>query len=56
MREHSAVGIYILRSPSLLVFDHELIKQVLISKFRNFRNNDVAYQASFANKFYRIPH
>jgi hypothetical protein len=33
-----------LRTPSLLIFDHELIKSVLIKNFKNFRNNDVAFQ------------
>ncbi len=38
------VGIYVLRTPALLLRDPVLVKQVLITKFNNFRNNDNCYQ------------
>jgi hypothetical protein len=43
-RELPMVGIYVLRTPALLLRDPVLVKQVLITKFNSFRNNDSCYQ------------
>lgn len=41
------IGMFMMFTPYLLIVDPQLIKQILINKFKHFRNNDFTVSGSF---------
>lgn len=37
-------GVFLLKKPQILLLDPELIKNVLVTNFKNFSDNSISYQ------------